>query len=120
MNLRLLILSVLQSFLLAGGQVSLKLAMMRVPDKFTWTWECIKAYIIDYWFAFTGVFFAAATILWMYILKNFPFGESYPLTSLAYVFGMLAAVVIFKEPASWDKWIGVVLILLGAFLLIRK
>ena len=119
MNWRLVILGVIQSFLLACGQVSLKLAMLRVP-KFTWTWNCIKAYLQDYWFLFTGIFFTAATVLWMYILKNFPFGESYPLTSLAYVFGMIAALVVFRETASLEKWIGVILILVGAFLLTKK
>lgn len=119
MNWRLILLAVLQSLLLACGQVSLKLAMMRVP-KFEWQWSCIKAYLQDYWFFFTGVFFVAATVLWMYILKNFPFSESYPLTSLAYVFGMVAALVVFRETASPEKWLGVLLILVGAFLLTKK
>ena len=119
MNWRLIILSVIQSFLLAGGQVALKLAMVKAP-RFTFTWECIKVYLTDWWFLVTGVFFGAATILWMYILKHFPLCESYPLTSLAYVFGLIAAIVVFHETAGADKWIGVMLILLGAFFLIRK
>ena len=119
MNWRLIALSLLQSFLLAGGQVSLKLAMVRAP-KFTFTSECLKMYLLNYLFLFTGIFFAAATILWMYILKHFPFCESYPLTSLAYVFGMAAAILVFHETVGLEKWIGVVLILVGAFFLIRK
>lgn len=119
MNWRLIILSLLQSLLLAGGQVSLKLAMARVPS-FKWTWPVIKLYVLDFWFLFTGAFFGAATILWMYILKNYPLSESYPLTSFAYVFGLLAAVVIFHESVNFEKVAGVLLILSGAFLLMKK
>lgn len=119
MNWRLILLSVLQSLLLAGGQVSLKLAMVRTP-RFTFDWPCIRSFLTNWWFLFTGLFFGASTVLWMYILKHFPLSESYPLTSLAYVFGLIAAIMIFHESAGTQKWIGVVLILLGAFFLTRK
>lgn len=119
MNWRLIILSLFQSLLLASGQVTLKLAMQKVPS-FKWTWSVIKLYVMDFWFLFTGIFFGSATILWMYILKNYPLSESYPLTSFAYVFGLLAAVVIFHESVNFEKLAGVFLILIGAFLLIKK
>ena len=119
MNWNLLLLSLLQSFLLACGNVSLKLAMLKVPS-FRWEWGVLKLYLLDYWFIFTGLFFGAATILWMYILKNFPFSASYPLTSFAYVFGLIAAMIVFHEPVHFDKWIGVALVIAGAFLLTRK
>lgn len=119
MNWRLIILSLIQSVLLAGGQVSLKLAMQKAP-LFRWTWQVIKMYLLDFWFLFTGLFFGAATLLWMYILKNYPLSESYPLTSFAYVFGLIAAVMIFHESVNFEKIAGVLLILIGAFLLMKK
>ena len=33
----------------------------------------------------------------MYILRHYPFSQAYPLSSLAYVFGMVAAMWIFHE-----------------------
>lgn len=119
MNWRLIILSLFQSLLLAGGQVSLKLAMQKVPS-FKLAWPIIKLYVLNFWFLFTGAFFGVATILWMYILKNYPLSESYPLTSFAYVFGFLAAVVIFRESVNFEKLAGVFFVLIGAFLLMKK
>lgn len=119
MSAKLIWLSILQSFLLAAGQLSLKLAMIRTP-KFSFTWEIIKQYLLNYWFLFTGIFFTASTVLWMHILKHYPLSEAYPLTSLAYVFGMIAGVCIFNESSSAQKWIGALLIIAGAFLLTRK
>lgn len=119
MNWRLILLALTQSILLASGQVSLKLALQKVPS-FTWEWPVIKLYLLDYWFVFTGLFFAAASILWMYILKNFPLSSAYPLSSLAYVFGMIAAVLVFHESVSWEKWLGIAFILFGLFLMTKR
>jgi len=119
MNWHLLFLSLLQSFLLACGNVSLKLAMLKVPS-FRWEWPVLKLYLLDYWFIFTGLFFGAATLLWMYILKLFPFSVSYPLTSFAYVFGLILAMLVFHEPVHIEKWIGVALFVIGAFLMTKK
>ncbi len=119
MNLRLILYSLVQCFLLVGGQVTLKLAMMRAP-KFQWTWPVIKAYATDWWFAVCGVLFLGSTFLWMYILKVFPFSQAYPLTSVSYVIGIVAAVFIFHETVPASRWIGAALILVGAFFMIRK
>ncbi|MGM9749348.1 MAG: EamA family transporter [Candidatus Cryptobacteroides sp.] len=119
MNWQLIILSVLQSALLAGGQILLKISMQNMPH-FQWTWECIKAYLLNFWFLLTGICFGAATALWMYLIKNYPLSQAYPLTSLAYVFGLLAAIVVFHETAGFEKWLGVILILLGAFFLTKQ
>lgn len=109
----------LQCLLLVGGQVTLKLAMMRAP-KFEWAWSVVKAYATNYWFAICGVLFLSSTVLWMYILKTFPFSQAYPLTSVSYVIGMVAAVFIFHEAVPASRWIGAALILVGAFFMIRK
>lgn len=119
MTFRLLILSIIQSFLLASGQVTLKLAMMKTPH-FTFTWHVIKQYLFNYWFILTGILFGGATVLWFYILKHYPLSDAYPLTSIAYIFGLIAGIAFLNESSSVHKWIGVLLIVVGAFLLIKK
>ena len=59
-------------------------------------------------------------MLWFYILKHFPFSMAYPMVSLSYVFGMIAAIVFFHEDVNLMKWIGVVLIMLGCFFIARS
>jgi undecaprenyl phosphate-alpha-L-ara4N flippase subunit ArnE len=38
---------------------------------------------------------------------------AYPMISLSYVFGMLAAMFIFHETIPLTRWVGVALIILG-------
>jgi undecaprenyl phosphate-alpha-L-ara4N flippase subunit ArnE len=55
----------------------------------------------------------------MYILKNYPFSMSYPMVSLSYVFGMIAAILVFHEDVDLLKWLCVLLIMTGCFLISR-
>lgn len=110
--------AVLQSLLLTGGQVFLKLALNRMPS-FSWTRAFWWSLLTNWQFAACGLLFALASLLWMYIVKVFPFSTAYPMVSMSYVFGMMAAIVIFHEEVSVAKWIGVVLIVLGCMLIAK-
>lgn len=116
---RLLILVALQSLLFTGGQVLLKLATAALPDKFEWTWRYFKILLTDWWLLACGISFGAGTVLWLHILKHYPFSQAYPLTALGYVFGMLAGIWIFGEQVPLARWFGMALIILGCFLIMR-
>lgn len=118
MNALLLILAIIQSACLCAGQVLLKLAMAST-EEFSWTWHYFYSLLTNWRLAACGLAFAAAGALWMYILKHYAFGVAYPLSSLAYLFGMLAALWIFHEPVSWAQWLGVVLIMSGCALVVQ-
>ena len=53
------------------------------------------------------------------MVKHFPISAAYPLLSLSYVMGLLAAAFIFHEHIPLTRWIGVALILVGVFLVAR-
>ena len=108
----------LQTLFLAGGQVFLKLAMEKLP-KFEWTWAYFKTVLVDWWLLACGLSFGAATVLWFYILKKFPFSQAYPLTSLSFVFGMIAAWLVFGEAVPLSRWIGLILVVGGCFLIMK-
>ncbi|MBO7598576.1 MAG: EamA family transporter [Bacteroidales bacterium] len=116
--LKLLLLSLSQSACLAAGQVFLKIAMKNAP-KFSFTWPVIKDYLTNWNLLFSGLSMGAATLLWFYILKHVDFSIAYPLISFSYVFGMLAAVFIFHESVPPTRWIGLALIVSGAFLILK-
>ena len=96
----------------------LKLALMRMPS-FSWTREFWASLLVNWQFAACGLFFGAASLLWMYIVKIFPFSTSYPMVSLSYVFGMLAAILFFHEEVSMIKWFGVAFIVIGCLLIAK-
>jgi undecaprenyl phosphate-alpha-L-ara4N flippase subunit ArnE len=101
-----------------GGQVFLKFAMMRMLP-FAWTRTFWVSLLTNWHFAACGLFFGAASLLWMYIVKVFPFSMAYPMVSLSYVFGMFAAILFFHEEVSLMKWVGVACIMLGCVLIAK-
>lgn len=110
--------AILQSLLLASAQVFLKLALQRMAP-FGWTREFWSDLLANWQFAVSGLLFGAASLLWMYIVKVFPFSMAYPMVSLSYVFGMLAALLVFHEEVSPSQWTGVFFIMLGCTLIAR-
>lgn len=116
--MRLILLSILQCVLLSSGQVFLKLALQRMGE-FTMTWRFFLAQLTNWWFLGCGLCYAAASVLWMYIVKTFPFSMAYPMVSLSYVFGMLAAMFIFHESIPFGRWVGVLLIMVGCIFVAR-
>ena len=115
---KILLYSLVQSTLLVGGQVFLKFALMRMPA-FGWTKTFWLSLLSNWQFAACGLFFGAASLLWMYIVKTFPFSMAYPMVSLSYVMGMVAAIMFFHEEVSMTRWIGVAFIVLGCFLIAK-
>jgi len=118
MNINLFLLALIQSCLLCGGQVFLKIALTRM-EQFAWTWHFFGNILTNWWFLGCGLCYGAGTILWMYIIKHFPFSMAYPMVSLSYVLGMFAAIIFFHEQVSFRMWIGVALIMAGCFLVAR-
>jgi len=114
----MLLLVLVQTLFLAGGQVLLKLAMVKMPP-FAFTAEYFKCLFTNWWLLACGISFGVATVLWLYILKHYPFNQVYPLTAMGYVFGMVAAIVVFGEQIPIVRWLGVVLIVLGCVLIMR-
>lgn len=115
---KIILYSVSQCILLVTGQVFLKLALMRMLP-FGWNREFWLALLTNWHFAACGIFFGAGSLLWMYIVKTFPFSTAYPMVSLSYVFGMFAAMLFFHEDISVTKWMGVMCIIVGCFLIAK-
>ncbi len=110
--------ALLQCLLLTGGQVFLKFALMRMPQ-FSWTKDFWWSMLTNWQFAACGLLFGLSGLLWMYIVKIFPFSTAYPMVSLSYVFGMLAAILFFHEEVSAMKWVGVGCIVIGCLLIAK-
>lgn len=112
--LKLLGLAIVQSFFLMLSQVFLKLAVMQFgPFKFTFAY--IKSVFGNIHLVISGITVVGAISLWVYILKHYPFSIAYPLGSISYIFGLIAAVIIFHEHVSAMRWLGVCIIIVGIY-----
>lgn len=116
---KLVLLSTLQGALLATGNALLKLALEKI-GKFAFTWRCIKQFLANLDFLASGLCMAGATVLWLYILRHYPFSAAYPLISLSYVFGVAAALLIFHEHIPPVRYLGIAFIMLGVILIAQK
>lgn len=65
------------------------------------------------------ILYGLATVIWIYLLSKFPLSFLYPLQSLAYVFGLIVAIVLFQEYVPITRWIGVGIILIGIYFIAR-
>lgn len=93
----------------------LKLAVLQM-DKTQSAWQFfVHSLLTNWWLLGCGIAMGGAGLLWMYILRHFPFSHAYPLTALSFVFGMLAAMLVFHESVDWLQWLGLVLILAGCW-----
>ncbi len=114
----LLILAVIQAIFLCAGQVLLKIAMQAMPP-FSRTWHYFSTLLTNWWLLGCGITFTIAGVMWMYILRHYPFSQAYPLSSMAYVFGMVAAMLIFQEHIPLTGWAGILLIMAGCWLVVQ-
>lgn len=117
--MKLFLLCLLQSLFLAAGQIFLKLATHEIPP-FSWTLSFFRSILLNAPLALFGLSFGSAGLLWMWIVKHYPLSQAYPLNSLSYVFGLLAAILILGEKVSLWGWIGVCLIVGGCLLVSMK
>lgn len=118
MILKLLPISILQCALLTAGQVFMKFGLNKA-GKFSWSWNYLYRLFFNWQFISCGICFALGSVLWMYIVKKFPFSMAYPMVSISYVMGMLAAIIFFHENVSITRWIGVLLIMGGCVLIAK-
>ena len=117
--MKLFLLCLLQSMLLALGQIFLKLSTHSIPS-FGWNWRFVKNVLLNGPLALFGLCFGGAGLLWWWIIKHYPLSQAYPLNSLSYVFGIIAAILLLGEKVSAWGWLGVCLIISGCFLVSMK
>lgn len=112
MLLKLLPISLIQCLLLSGGQVLMKIGLTKA-GVFSMSVGYFGRLLLNWQFICCGICYGAGSVLWMYIVKHFPFSMAYPMVSLSYVIGMVAAIVVFHEQVPWHRWLGVLLIMTG-------
>jgi len=116
---KLICLSLLQCAFLASGQVFLKFAMQRM-DKFSWTWKFFGALMVNWPLLASGLSMVAASLIWFHIIKHNDLSLVYPMISLSYIFGTVAAVFIFHETVPLVRWLGVLFIMIGVAFLAKS
>jgi multidrug transporter EmrE-like cation transporter len=83
-----------------------------MTDKFIFAFSMLLNPYIIVSLAFTLL----AGITWMIAMTKFDISYAYPFTTLGFVFVFLFSVLLFHEPVSWQKIVGLGFIIVGLVL----
>lgn len=107
-------LATITALLMTIGQVFWKIGLIDLESK-------ALLDIVKSPYVLSGVFvYVISTLMWFKVLSVSELSKIYPFMSLAYVFGMFAGVIIFKEKVSYVNWIGCLLLIVSIVLIIKK
>jgi len=116
---KLLVLSTTQAMMICGAQSLFKVAAEHMHG-FSFSWAFFRDSILtNWWLLAAGIAAIMAMVEWAYMLRNYPFSQVYPLSSLSFLFGMFVSILFFHETVSWEQWVGVFLILAGCYFIAR-
>jgi drug/metabolite transporter (DMT)-like permease len=88
-----------------GEAASLNSTLLRLP--------------LNIWFWVVGALYFFSTIYWIWLLASIPLSIAYPFVSLALLIVPILSYILFLEPLSWQYWIGLMMIVTGAALVVR-
>ena len=109
----------------AFGQIALKKGVDSLQGKFSMTdllkpWNLPKV-LVQSPMIFVGlVFYVMSFMVWLAALTKFDVSFMYPLLSLAYVLVAIFAMAFLKENISVYRWLGIALVTVGSFLLLKS
>lgn len=65
------------------------------------------------WLGLSVLLLGVAMAIWLVVLQSVPVGVAYPMLSLNFIFIVLAARGLWKEPVPFRDWLGIALIVAG-------
>lgn len=107
-----------QSVLLVAAQTFLKISV-QLFGTFSWTAAYFKTVFTTWQFPVSGVCALSSFFVWMYVLKHYEFSLAYPLLSISYIIGLLSASLFLHEVIPATRWIGVVIIMIGVYFVVK-
>jgi drug/metabolite transporter (DMT)-like permease len=66
------------------------------------------------------VFVFSGALFWLAVLSRWDLSLAYPLLSISYIIGMAASVLFLGERVTWVRVLGVLVIIVGVFLISRE
>ena len=117
MTARSLLLTLTCVVLIAVGQLLFKSAagQWRIDG---WTWTTLRGFLSPVMLVALFIY-AAATLLWVFVLRTVPLSSAYALFSLAFLIVPVLARVFLGEPISVNTLAGGAVIVVGVIIAVR-
>lgn len=101
-------------FLFALSNVSFKFASTYMASKGLFSIECIMSFVIG--IATLGIY----ALIWQQVLKYYDLNVANAIKTLYLLWGVVFSIFIFKEQYKLSNFLGLILIILGIIVVIRK
>jgi multidrug transporter EmrE-like cation transporter len=75
--------------------------------------------LLNGWFIVGLVLYAVSVVNWLVVLDRLAFSVAYPLMSIGYILTLALGVMLFREPLSLTRVLGVAVIIAGVVLITR-
>jgi multidrug transporter EmrE-like cation transporter len=116
-----IVLGLVTIMLLSAGQTCLKVGLnyiggVSLADGVAGLSKLLRTPWVIVGFACYGL----SSVLWLDVLSKLDFSLAFPMMGSTYVFTLLIGRFFFQETIGWDRMLGVGLILLGVFFLVRS
>ena len=117
MTTRSILLTLTCVLLIAVGQLLFKSAagQWRIDG---WSWATLRGFLSPAMLIALFIY-AAATLLWVYVLRTVPLSTAYALFSLAFLIVPVLARVFLGEPISTNTMLGSAVIVIGVIIAVR-
>lgn len=121
--LKAVLLTIFTTILIATAQILWKIGLDKIGG-FYIKEESIFSNIFRVafsWYIILGLaLYVIATVVFLFLLNEYPISLVVPLSSISFIFSMIAGIYIFNENVNYLNWIGAFVIILGVFLITKK
>jgi drug/metabolite transporter (DMT)-like permease len=118
---RTIVLGIAAIVLVSCGQTSIKVGLNHVGG---FSLGCglpgLMKLLGTPWISVGFICYGFSSVIWLDVLSKLPFSLAFPMVGLTYVFSLLIGRFFFHEGFGWERILGVGLILLGLFWLVRS
>ena len=118
-----LLIALVAILLLVGGQTLLKVGLNAIGGVSLFGGDPIGSLLgllRTPWIILGFACYAVSAVLWLDVLSKLDFSLAFPMVSLTYVFSLVIGRFVFHESVSWERILGVVLIVGGVFFVVRS
>ena len=121
--LKAVLLTVFTTILIATAQILWKIGLEKIGGFFIKE-ETILSNIFRIafsWYIILGLaLYVVATVVFLFLLNEYPISLVVPLSSISFIFSMIAGSLFFNESINLQNWLGALVILFGVYLISYK
>lgn len=121
--IKVILLSFFTTLLITTGQVLWKIGLQKIGGFYLYDrtlLENIFRIMTNGWIISGFIVYAIATGFFMWLLSKFDISLVIPITSVAFIYSLIAGYYIFGEQITLIRIIGVALIVLGVVMVVRN